>query len=113
MNVRQFYLTAGYDSSSAQVMGSSLAFFVSFAVVRVWPLFPLLYKWIAIDFGVIRDEVGLWAAVSYSAFLTVHTTLQGMWFRVMVNKLIGKFFGGGNNNDRKGKGGTKGDVTRD
>eukprot|EP00977_Amphora_coffeiformis_P012033 scaffold2974_cov181-Amphora_coffeaeformis.AAC.1 len=94
MNLRQLYLTAGYDSSSPQVMGSSLAFFASFAAVRILPLFPLLYKWTTDDFGIIRDEVGLWAALSYSTFLVIHTTLQGMWFRIMLNKLASKFIGG-------------------
>ena len=97
MNLRQLYLTAGYDSSSVPVLASSLTFFASFAAVRVLPLVPLLHKWVTLDFGVIRDEVGIWAAVSYSGFLAIHAGLQCTWFHIMLKKLVAKFFGGGGN----------------
>lgn len=95
MNLRQFYLTAGYDSSSKPVVWSSLAFFVSFGLVRVAPLPWILYQWLTQDFVLVRDNIGWGAALSFSAFFAVHTTLQVMWFRLMVQRVLAKFTGAG------------------
>jgi len=89
MNVRQVLLTAGYQSSDLIVVVVSLAFFVLFSAVRVFPLPFVVHKWISHEFVSIRNEVGWESAILLSLFLAVNVMLQGSWFTMMVRKLIG------------------------
>ena len=91
MNVRQLLLTAGYTSSDSIVLVVSLAFFVVFSAVRVFPLPFVVHKWISHEFVSIRKEVGLEGAILLSLFLAVNLLLQGTWFTMMVRKIIGLF----------------------
>ena len=109
MNLRQLYLTAGYDSSTPQVVWASLVFFASFGLVRVAPLPQVLYRWINQDFTIIRNEIGMGAALLFSAFFTVHAVLQTMWFGIMIQRLIAKSGGAGSSKKKKQEGESKED----
>ncbi|KAL7533473.1 hypothetical protein ACHAXR_005257 [Thalassiosira sp. AJA248-18] len=89
MNIRQYYLTAGYKSSDLPVMVSTLSFFVAFGMVRVVPLPFVVKDWIYRDFGAIRGETGVGGAILLSVFFAVNALLQCSWFFIMCQKLAG------------------------
>jgi len=89
MNARQVVLTAGYSSSSSVASFSSLGLFVSFFLVRVLPLPKIVYDWLTTDCVSLYEKHGLYIAMAFSLFLTIHVGLQSFWFSLMVKKIIG------------------------
>ena len=100
MNLRQWVLTAGYDSGSSTVLGVSLAFFATFFGVRVLPLPGLVYKWLTNDFAQLSAEKGTAVALASSSTLLIHVGLQSFWFMLMVKKII-KLVTGGSKKTKK------------
>jgi len=91
LNMRQWVLTTGYTSESTVVVRISLAFFMSFFIVRVVPLPRFVYLWVTNDFEQLGNEKGWPVAVASTVMLGLNLALQSFWFFLMMKKLAKKF----------------------
>ena len=76
VNLRQYLLTAGYASSSKEVIGASLAMFVTFGAVRVFPLPKIVYNWMTQDYTTLQHSKGTGPAIITTVFISFHVLMQ-------------------------------------